>query len=176
MTDLDSLRYPVGPMPRLTTPLGAAGRSSHLTVLEQTPSKLRALVAPLGEAQLDTPYRPGGWTIRQVVHHLPDSHLNAYLRMKFAATESGPTVKPYDEQRWAELPEARSGPIEMSLTLLDGLHARWVAFLRALPEQSLQRHFVHVQWGRVTIEEALVMYAWHCRHHTAHVENRVLGF
>jgi DinB superfamily len=176
MTELDVLRYPVGPMTRIKEPLGAAGRSAHLTILAQTPAVVRGLVEPLSEARLDTPYRPGGWTIRQVVHHLPDSHLNAYVRMKLAATEDAPVVKPYDEKRWAELPEARTGAIAMSLALLDSLHERWVTFLRALPETHVRRHFVHGEWGVVTIEEALTMYSWHCRHHTAHIQNRVLGF
>jgi hypothetical protein len=176
MTDTDFLRYPVGPMTRIKEPLGAAGRSAHLAILEQTPATLRSLVTPLTEAQLDTPYRPGGWTIRQVVHHLPDSHLNAYLRMKWAATEEGPTVKTYDEKKWAELPDARGGAIDMSLALLESLHDRWVTFLRALPDAQLRRHFLHAEWGSVTIEESLTMYSWHCRHHLAHIQNRVGEF
>jgi hypothetical protein len=176
MNDLDSLRYPVGPMTRIKEPLGAAGRSAHLTILEHTPATLRALVTPLSDAQLDSPYRPGGWTIRQVVHHLPDSHLNAYVRMKLAATEDAPAVTSYDEKRWAELPEARTGAIDMSLALLESLHERWVSFLRTLPEAQFRRHFLHAEWGAVTIEECLTMYSWHCRHHTAHIQNRLLGF
>ncbi len=176
MSEVDFLRYPVGPMPRIKEPLGASGRSAHLTILEHTPATLRQLVEPLSEAQLDTPYRPGGWTIRQVVHHLPDSHINAYIRMKLAVTEDAPTVKTYDEQRWAELAEARAGPIDMSLALLASLHDRWVSFLRALPDAQFRRHFLHAEWGSVTIDESLAMYSWHCRHHTAHVEHRVQGF
>src|SRR5215831_4602899 len=150
MTDLDKLRYPVGKF-------------------EQTPARFRTLVSGLNDRQLDTPYRPGGWTIRQVIHHVPDSHLNAYIRMKLAATEDGPTVKTYEEKLWADLPEAKSGPIDMSLDLLESLHQRWVAFLRTLPESGFQRYFRHAEWGQVTIDESLVMYSWHCRHHTAHI-------
>ena len=175
MPNLDSLRYPVGPLPRTSEPLDAVARNAHETILERTPSIVRGLVEPLSEAQLDTPYRPGGWTIRQVVHHLPDSHLNAYLRMKLAVTEDAPVVKTYDEQRWAELTEARTGPVEMSLLLLESLHVRWVAFLRGLSDAERRRHFLHAEWGTVTVDEALTMYSWHCRHHTAHIQNAVRG-
>ena len=147
------------------------GSETYLETIAQLPSSVRALVASLSDEQLDTPYRPGGWTIRQVVHHLPDSHLNSYVRMKLAVTEENPTVKTYHEDRWAELPDAKSGPIDMSLALLDALHVRWVAFLRALPDADLRRAFMHGEWGRVTIEESITMYSWHCRHHAAHIEN-----
>ena len=140
-------------------------------MLEQLPSTLRSLVQDLSEAQLDTPYRPGGWTVRQVVHHVPDSHMNAYIRMKLAVTEETPAIKTYEEARWAELPEAKSGPVAMSLDLLDALHRRWVSFLRALPEAEWRKAFSHPDWGVVSIDEAVGMYAWHCRHHMAHIRN-----
>jgi uncharacterized damage-inducible protein DinB len=171
MDTLQQLRYPIGPMPRLTEPLTTASRATYLAVLEEAPARFRALTSGLSDAHLDTPYRPGGWTVRQVVHHVPDSHLNAYIRMKLAATEASPPVKTYEEALWAELPEARSGAIEMSLALLEALHRRWVAFLRALPAADLQRTFQHPTWGTVTIEESIVMYSWHCRHHAAHISN-----
>ena len=152
MDNLEKLRYPVGRLPRTPDPLDARTRAAHLTILEQAPQRFRSLVTGLGDRELDTPYRPGGWTIRQVIHHVPDSHLNAYVRMKLAATEDAPTVKTYEEARWAELPEARTGPIDMSLALLDALHVRWVAFLRAQPDADLRRAFMHGEWGRVTIE------------------------
>jgi hypothetical protein len=170
MTDIDKLRYPVGPLPRVATPLDAKTRQQHLDVLEQTPARVRALVSALDDRQLDTPYRPGGWTVRQVVHHLPDSHMNAYIRHKLAVTENMPAVKTYEEHLWAELPEAKTGRIEMSVDLLDALHRRWVAFLRAIPEAQLQKTFTHPEWKSVTVDESIAMYAWHCRHHTAHIE------
>jgi hypothetical protein len=174
MESLEALQYPVGRAPRDKGPLTAGERGALVDILERAPAGLRSLTTGLEDAQLDTPYRPGGWTIRQVIHHLPDSHMNAYVRMKVAATEDAPAIKTYDEGRWAELPEARSGPIAMSLDLLDGLHRRWTAFLRGLPEAAFAQAYTHPELGRVTIDEALRMYAWHCRHHTAHV-NLVAG-
>jgi hypothetical protein len=172
MTDLDTLRYPVGPMPRLGgAPLARVERATLLAVLEQTPGRFRALTEGLTEAQLDQRYRPGGWTLRQVVHHVADSHMNSYVRMKLAITEDAPQVKTYDEKLWAELPEARTGPVDMSLSLIEALHRRWVAFLRALTPEQWRRTFVHPDWGLVTIDDAVTLYAWHCRHHAAHIES-----
>jgi hypothetical protein len=170
MDELETLRYPIGRFSRLTAPLDRATRSAHIDTIEQTPSKFRLLVNGRSDAQLDTPYRPGGWTVRQVVHHVPDSHMNAYIRMKFAITEEAPAIKAYDEARWAELPEAKAGPPEMSIALVEALHRRWVAFLRALPDAEFGRAYVHPELGRVTIDEAIALYAWHCRHHAAHIE------
>lgn len=170
MADLDALRYPVGKFQRLSGALDRAARQAHIKTIEDTPARLRSLTAGLADAQLETPYRPGGWTIRQVVHHVPDSHMNAYIRMKLAVTEDNPSIRTYEEQLWAELPEAKSGPVEMSLALLDALHRRWVIFLKNLTDEQFARTFAHPEWGRVTIDEAVAMYAWHCRHHTAHVE------
>jgi hypothetical protein len=167
--DIEQLRYPVGPMPRSSAPLDARTREAYLAILETTPANIRSLVTGLSDAQLDTPYRPGGWTVRQVVHHVPDSHMNAYVRMKLAVTEAQPTVKTYEEGLWADLPEARSAPVLMSLDLLDALHRRWVAFLRALPVTDFRKTFSHPEWGIVSIDESLGMYGWHCRHHTAHI-------
>ena len=169
MDDLENLRYPIGRFERLTRPLDHTARAAAIADLEQAPDIFRRLVAGLADAQLDSPYRPGGWTIRQVVHHVPDSHVNAYVRMKLAVTEDTPSIRPYEESRWAELPEAKSAPVAMSLDLLAALHRRWVAFLRILPEQDFQRAFLHPEWGRVALDEAIAMYAWHGRHHTAHV-------
>jgi len=173
MSDLEQLRFPVGRMPRRAEPLDARTRDEYLGILDALPGQFRALVSGLTDAQLDTPYRPGGWTVRQVVHHVPDSHMNAYIRMKLAVTEDQPNAKTYEEAKWAELPEAKSGPIGMSLDLLDALHRRWVAFLRGLPERDFRKTFLHPEWGTVSIDDALGMYAWHCRHHTGHIRNAV---
>ena len=170
MTDLDTLRYPLGRFARVTVPLARDAREAYIATLDDAPARFRDLVAGLSDAQLDTPYRPGGWTIRQVIHHVPDSHMNAYIRTKLAVTEDNPRITTYEEQLWAEFPEAKHGPVEVSLALLDALHRRWVAFLRALPESEFGRTFQHKEWGGMTVDEAMAMYAWHSRHHAAHIE------
>jgi hypothetical protein len=170
VTDLDTLRYPVGRFERLKAPLDRAARDGFIDTLEQTPARFKSLVTGLTDAQLDTPYRPGGWTVRQVVHHVPDSHMNAYIRMKFAVTEDAPAIKAYEEARWAELPEAKTGPVDMSVALLEGLHRRWIAFLRAMPADAFGKVYVHPELGRVTLDEAVALYAWHCRHHAGHIK------
>lgn len=166
MTDL---RYPIGPF---SYDAEAAGRSRHdwIEAIAAAPSALRAAVAGLTTAQLDTPYRPGGWTVRQVVHHVPDSHLNAYVRFKLALTEDEPTIKPYDEARWANLSDSRTVAPEVSLDLLEALHTRWVALLRASTAEDYQRSFHHPEHRRaLTLDETLGIYAWHGRHHVAHI-------
>jgi hypothetical protein len=170
MVDLERLRYPVGKFERPAGPLDRAARDAHLKTIEDTPARMRSIVGSLNEAQLETPYRPGGWTVRQVVHHVPDSHMNAYVRMKLAATEDAPTVPAYHEELWAELPEAKSGPVDMSLVLLEALHQRWVMFLRNLHDADFARPYMHSELGRVTTDDAVAQYAWHCRHHLAHIE------
>ena len=174
MQDLDALRYPVGRMPRTPGPIEASALAAHLQIIEEAPARFRSLVTGLSDSQLETPYRPGGWTIRQVIHHVVDSHMNAYIRMKLAATEDKPAIKTYEEARWAELPEAKSAPIEMSLALLEALHRRWLAFLRMLRPSDLRRTFQHPEWGEVSIAESVTMYSWHCRHHSAHIERAPL--
>lgn len=166
----DDLRYPVGrfePPTAVTT----ADRAGFIAVIAETPARMRAAVAGLNEAQLDTPYRPGGWTVRQVVHHVPDSHLNSYTRFRLALTEDQPVIRPYQEARWAELPDARSGPVAYSLDLLDALHVRWVALLRAMSDADYSRAYRHPDKpGRdLPLGEVLAEYAWHCRHHLAHI-------
>jgi len=170
MTDLEQLRYPVGRFARLNAPLDRAARAALIDIIEQTPATFRSLVSGRSDGDLDTPYRSGGWTVRQVVHHVADSHMNAYIRMKFALTEDAPAIKAYDEAKWAELPEAKTGPAEVSVALLEALHRRWVMFLRALPDADFGRPYVHPELGPVTLDEAVALYAWHCRHHTEHVK------
>jgi hypothetical protein len=171
MTDLESDRYPIGQFERCKEPPDAHARAALVDAIARTPADIRRLVERLTEAELETPYRLGGWTIRQVVHHVPDSHMNAYIRMKLAVTEATPTIKAYDQARWAELPDARLDPVAASLDLLDALHRRWVAFLRGLSAEDFLRTYVHPEWGSVPVYEALAMYAWHGRHHAEHIRN-----
>lgn len=165
MTDI---RYPIG---RFEAPdeLSAEACSALIGQIERAPADLRSSVRGLDDTQLDTPYRDGGWTVRQVVHHLADSHMNAYLRHKLAVTEHEPTIKPYEEKLWAELSDAAGMPIGVSLTLLDALHARWVVFLRSLEGPQFKRRFRHPELGVVPLERNIALYAWHGRHHTAHI-------
>lgn len=166
----DRERYPVGRAPR-TAPAGAHERVALVDSIERAPGVIRELVTGLSDAELGTSYRDGGWTIRQVVHHVPDSHMNGYVRMKLAVTEENPAIKLYEESRWAELPDGRTAPVAISLDLLDALHRRWVAFLRSLTEVQLRRPFVHPEWGAVSVDQAIALYEWHGRHHAAHIRN-----
>lgn len=162
------LRYPVGEFVP-TTSLTPDARRIAIDVIAQAPDALRASVKGLTNEQLDEPYRPGGWTVRQLVHHVADSHLNAYVRLRLALTEDRPTIRPYDQSRWAELADARTLPVEVSLTLLETLHARWVNLLQSLPPEAFERRYVHPESGEHTLNYLVSMYAWHSRHHTAHV-------
>jgi hypothetical protein len=166
---MDELRYPTGRFQRPTTTLSTAERRRHIETIASTPAALRKAVDGLSDAQLDTPYRPGGWTVRQVVHHVPDSHLNAYIRCKLIVTENQPKLKTYEEAAWAELVDGRGGPIDVSLTLLTVLHQRWVAFLRSLDEGAFARTGIHPDYGPMRIDDILQLYAWHGRHHVAHI-------
>jgi uncharacterized damage-inducible protein DinB len=167
MTDL---RYPIGNL-EMEKDLTPERRRELIDQIEEVPARLREAVAGLSPEQLDTPYRPGGWTVRQVVHHLPDSHLNGYVRCKLALTEDVPAVKAYNEARWAELPDSRSVPVEVSLALLDALHRRWVPLLRALPAADFQKTWRHPDpnMGLLNLDQLLGLYSWHGRHHVAHV-------
>ncbi len=165
---MNDLRYPIGKFlyDGLTND---EQKQALLEEIAQTPKKLRTAVHGLSETQLDTEYRPGGWTIRQVIHHVPDSHLNAYIRFKLALTEDDPTIKPYAEDRWAELADSKATPVEVSLALLDSLHDRWVRLLRSLTEEEWKRTFQHPELGPMTLEKTLALYAWHGKHHVAHI-------
>ncbi len=165
---MSDLRYPIGKFHYEGT-LDAEQKAKALDEIARTPAKLRAAVTGLSEEQLDTPYRPGGWTVRQVVHHLPDSHLNSYVRFKLALTEEEPTIKTYAEDRWAELADTKATPIEVSLTMLESLHDRWVRLLRSLTAEEWKRTFRHPELGPMTLEKSLALYAWHGRHHVAHI-------
>lgn len=161
-------RFPIGKL-EIPTTVTPALRQSAIATIAATPANFRSAVKGLTDAQLDTPYREGGWTVRQVVHHLPDSHLNAYVRLKLALTESSPTIKPYAEDKWAELADSSSTPIEVSLTLLESLHTRWDVLWRSLKPQDFSRKLIHPDHGERTIDWLVFVYAWHGQHHTAHI-------
>jgi uncharacterized damage-inducible protein DinB len=161
-------RYPIGTfeMPAPATP---ARRQQAIDALAATPAKLRAATKGLNDSQLDTPYRDGGWTVRQVVHHVPDSHLNAYVRLKLALTEEKPRIKPYDQEAWANLADSRSTPIEVSLTLLSTVHDRWDRLWRSMKPEQFARVLVHPEHGERNVDWLLFLYEGHGRHHTAHI-------
>lgn len=169
MTDeLESLRYPVGP-PVLSDEARPEERERLIGTLSDLPMLLRDALDGLTDDQLDTAYRPDGWTVRQVVHHLADSHVNAYVRFKLAATEPEPKIRTYDEKAWAGQPEALRGSVEMSLVLLEGLHRRWTTALRELPADAWGRTLVHPDSGSMNLVQLLRLYAWHSEHHLAHI-------
>lgn len=161
-------QYPIGKLQRKAS-LSGDDRLGLVQQIDDAPSRLREAVADLSSEQLDTPYRPGGWTVRQVVHHLSDSHMNAYVRMKLAVTESQPAIKPYSEKLWAELSDARTFAVEPSLALLESLHQRWVAFLTSLRPEDFLRTLMHPEHGIISIDFLLQLYAWHGRHHVAQI-------
>jgi hypothetical protein len=164
MTDTDELRYPVGRFDA-----SAAGtRAEQIETLRRLPGRLRAAVHGLDDHQLNTPYRDGGWTVRQVVHHVADSHMNSYIRIKLALTEDSPTITAYDEAAWARLPDSGM-PVEVSLALTGAVHARLVALLEAMSEADFEKSFQHPERGPVTLAGNLALYDWHSRHHTAHI-------
>ena len=164
---MEELRYPIGKF-SVEGEITAARRAGWIEEIAATPSQLRAALSGLSEEQLATPYRPGGWTLRQLAHHVPDSHMNSYVRFRLALTEDEPTIKPYQEDKWAELSDARSAPVEVSLALLETLHSRWVLLLRAIADAEWKRTFRHPEMGLMTLEKNLALYAWHGRHHVAH--------
>lgn len=164
------LHYPIGRFVLPSSELSPGERSEMIAQLEAAPMRLRAAVSGLNAGQLDTPYRPGGWTVKQVVHHVPDSHLNGYVRFKLALTEDAPTIKPYLEGKWAELPDAKSSLIEQSLMLLELINARWLLILRSMEPSDFARLLNHPEWDApLSLDAMLALYAWHGRHHVAHV-------
>ena len=168
---LDPLRYPVGRFDH-EGPITVAHRDRWTDEIAALPSRLAAALDGLTDAQLDTPYRPGGWTVREVAFHLADSHVHGYARVKWALTEDHPTIKPYDENAWSALPDAAL-PVAAALEMLAGLHTRWATLLRALPDEAFARTYLHPDDGTVSVEKALGVYAWHGRHHLAHVTSLV---
>jgi uncharacterized damage-inducible protein DinB len=166
---MEDLRYPMGQFSFPQQASTVEERREWIQQIAETPANMRAAVAGLNAEQLATPYRPGGWTVAQVVHHVPDSHLHSYIRFKFALTEDNPTIKPYDEARWAKLPDAIETPVEVSLQLLEALHSRWVRFLESLSPAEYTRSLFHPELGTVRLEQILALYAWHGRHHVGHI-------
>ena len=165
---MENLSFPIGKF-TYGGPANEEQRRSFIDEIAATPSRLRAAINGLSEKQLDTPYRPEGWTVRQVVHHVPDSHLNSYVRFKLALTEDNPTIKPYAEDRWAQLDDTQSTPVEVSLQLLESLHERWVRLLRSLTPDQWKRTFRHPDMGEMTLDKTLALYVWHGKHHVAHI-------
>ena len=166
---MPDLSYPIGKL-EWSGPASPEERKRLIAQIAAAPAIFRAALAGLSRKQLDTPYRPGGWTVRQLVHHVPDSHLNAYIRCKLALTEHQPTIKPYDQERWALLADSKDTPVETSLRLLEALHERWVALLRALPPEDFARVLIHPEHAApMSLDHVLALYAWHGAHHTAHI-------
>lgn len=165
---MDDLRYPVGKF-QPEEHIDDVRRAELIQQIAETPSKLKAALQALSEKQLDTPYREGGWTVRQVVHHVSDSHMNSYIRFRLALTEDEPTIKPYEEKLWAELHDARTAPVTLSLQLLESLHARWIVLLRSLKPADFGRTFRHPVNGVRNVDWLLQLYGWHGRHHVAHI-------
>ncbi len=165
---MENIRYPIGKF-AFDVDITPEKRGACIQDIRGLPAKLRSAVAGLSDQQLDTPYRDGGWTVRQLTHHIADSHMNAFIRWKLALTETGPTIKPYDQDEWVTTGDVTGMDVEPSLALVDGLHARWVRLLASLSPSDFQRIFNHPESGVVTLERQLQLYAWHGRHHVAHI-------
>jgi len=168
--ELEQLRYPIGRF-MLPETITTSLREEWIGVLESFPERLETLVANITETQLETPYRPDGWTVRQVIHHLADSHHHSYARFKWALTENKPTIKAYEEKDWAELKDVKQAPIAMSLLHIKAVHAKLVHLLKSMDASDFKRSFIHPETGKeVFLEVNLAIYAWHCKHHYGHVE------
>jgi len=161
-------RYPIGKFD-INVTVTKEMRKEFINAIETLPSQLSKEVEPLNDEQLNTRYREGGWTVRQVVHHIPDSHINSYVRFKLTLTEDNPAIKTYEEHLWAELKDSFETPINISLALLESLHARWAVLLRSLTDEQFEKTFQHPEWGKVSLSTSLAMYAWHSKHHLAHI-------
>ena len=167
--ELEKLRYPIG---KFSSPpsISSDNIKDYINTIEKTPGDLRNSVTGLNDEQLDTPYRPDGWTIRQVIHHLPDSHINSYVRFKLGLTEDKPMIKTYEEAKWAELDDSKDTPIEVSLILLESLHKRWAVLLKSISEKDFHKVVNHPEWGEIRLDKMLAIYDWHCKHHLAHIQ------
>jgi hypothetical protein len=167
--DLEQLKYPLGKF-KMPADFTSASINTFISDIEGFPSLLRKEVETLNDEQLDTPYRPEGWTIRQVVNHCADSHMNSLTRFKLALTENNPTIKPYLEERWAELADSKTMPVQPALNMLEGLHTRWVVLLKSMTSSDFEKTFIHPQSGRIfKLNQTLALYTWHCKHHLAHI-------
>jgi hypothetical protein len=167
---VDALRYPIGRF-KIPEAISASDRARYIEEIAAAPAAMRAAVEKLNKAQIDKPYRPGGWTVRQVVHHVPDSHMNAYCRMKLALTEDEPKITAYMEDRWAELSDSRDVPVETSLALYEALQERWVSLMRSMTDAQWQRVYMHPELGRYPLDRQAALYAWHGKHHVAHIKS-----
>jgi hypothetical protein len=167
---MEELKYPIGKF-HFETEATDSLRQNWIQQIANLPGRLREAVKDLSDAQLDTPYRPEGWTIRQVVHHLADSHIHSYIRFRFGLTENEPPIKPFDEVRWAELEDARQAPVGLSLGILEGIHARWTLLARSLQTTDFSRSVLHPERGMLSLNKLLNLYSWHGQHHLAHIEN-----
>ena len=164
----EDLRYPIGKF-EPSEEFSAERRRHSIQTIEELPVKIRRAVSDLSDAQLDTAYRPGGWTVRQVVHHVADSHVNSFCRFKLGLSEETPTIKPYDEAMWAEMTDSKNVPVESSLSIIDGVHARWTLLLKSMNDVDFARRINHPERGEMSLNQTLALYDWHCRHHTAHI-------
>jgi uncharacterized damage-inducible protein DinB len=165
---MEKLRYPIGKF-NFDADITPEKRATWIQDIENLPQELRRALSGLSPSQLDTPYREGGWTVRQLAHHVADSHMNAFIRWKLALTESGPTIKPYDQDEWVTTADVTGAGVEQSLALLEGLHTRWARLIASLSPSDFARSFNHPESGMQTLDRQLQLYAWHCRHHVAHI-------
>ncbi|MES2765949.1 MAG: bacillithiol transferase BstA [Bacteroidota bacterium] len=168
IAEIETLRFPIGKFDK-SGEITDNVLKTWISEIEELPEQLREATANLTDEQLDTPYRPGGWTVRQVVHHIADSHMNSFIRFKLALTEDMPTIKPYEEALWAELPDGKDMPVDMSLQLLKALHERWIVLLKNLSDEQLNKKFIHPDSGEVLLKTNIGIYAWHGKHHLAHI-------
>lgn len=166
----EDLRFPIGDF-QISTEVTPEMREKFIRTIAELPLKIRAALRDLEDEQINTPYRPEGWTVRQLVHHIADSHINSFCRFKLGLSEDTPTIKPYDEASWAEMADVKNAPIDLSLGIIDGIHARWAMLLKSMSDEDFERKINHPQRGTMSLNSMLALYDWHSRHHTAHITN-----